>query len=238
MGERGRVEPEAVAVLRHQRDRHVGATASSASFVGSPRGSHSRSRQPVPRIQRPPEPRHRGGHSRDRLLEVARALEPHLALGDRPLHEVDVRVGESGQDAAAAEIDPLRARQRVLVHADAARDQPARDRERARRRQRRLHRPHDPVLEDHAGTCRSPGSPPPAARGDDRRRGPSPVRAAPRPASVSTSKRRVRVSIGCRGRLRVCQPWRLVSRHRRPVARLPCRRTSSACCRSAAVMFA
>ena len=35
---------------------------------------------------------------------------------------MDVRVGEGGEDAAAAEVDDVRARERGLVHADAAGD--------------------------------------------------------------------------------------------------------------------
>ena len=60
---------------------------------------------------------------------------------------MDVRVGEGGEDAAAAEVDDLRARERRLVHADAAGDVRARDREGTRGRQRRIHRADDPVLE-------------------------------------------------------------------------------------------
>jgi len=60
-----------------------------------------------------------------------------------------VRVGEPGQHAAPAEIHDLGARERPLVRADAAGHALACDRERSRTRQRRLHRPHDAVLEDH-----------------------------------------------------------------------------------------
>jgi hypothetical protein len=72
-------------------------------------------------------------------------------LRNRPGGEVDVRVGEPGEDAAAAEVDPLGPRERGLVRADAADDPLARDREAARERQRGLHRADDAVLEDHLG---------------------------------------------------------------------------------------
>jgi len=45
---------------------------------------------------------------------------------------VDVRVGEAGHDAAAAEVDHLRRGERGLVRADAPCDALARDRERTR----------------------------------------------------------------------------------------------------------
>ena len=60
-----------------------------------------------------------------------------------------MRVGEGGEDTAAAEVDDLRARERGLVDADAAGDVGAGDRERTCDRQLRIHRPDDPVLENH-----------------------------------------------------------------------------------------
>ena len=85
----------------------------------------------------------------ERLGELADALELHVALRERPGREVDVRVGEAGKDAAPAEIDDVGARERGLVRADPAGDVRAGDRERAGRRQRRIHRADDAVLEDH-----------------------------------------------------------------------------------------
>ena len=60
-----------------------------------------------------------------------------------------MRVGEAGEDAAAAEIDDLRRCERGLVRADAAGDPVAGDRERPRDGQRRVERADDAVLEDH-----------------------------------------------------------------------------------------
>ena len=62
-----------------------------------------------------------------------------------------MRVGEGGEDAAAAEVDDLGGRERRLVRPDAARDAVARDRERPGERQRRVERADDAVIEDHLG---------------------------------------------------------------------------------------
>jgi hypothetical protein len=62
---------------------------------------------------------------------------------------VHVRVAESRDDAAAAEVDALRPGQRRLVRSDAAGDPLARDRQAPHDRQRRLERADDAVLEDH-----------------------------------------------------------------------------------------
>ena len=83
-----------------------------------------------------------------------------------------MRVGEAGQHAASAEVDRLGARQRGLVHADAARDPLARDPERRDGRQRRVERADRPVAEDH-GAEPSLGS-----------RAVRPLRAGPRPAAA------------------------------------------------------
>ena len=72
-----------------------------------------------------------------------------LVLRERPGREVHVRVGEAGHDDAAAEVDDLRRGERRLVHADAARDALARDRERALRRHLRVERADEAVREDH-----------------------------------------------------------------------------------------
>ncbi len=69
---------------------------------------------------------------------------------------MDVRVGEGREDAAAAEVDAVRCRQRALVGADAADDPVARDREGRGGRQRRVHRPDDAVRDDHARSLDAP----------------------------------------------------------------------------------
>ena len=120
-------------------------TASSAAAVGC--SAHSAERQPYPRIQLAvPWMR---ADSLERVCEAGRPFELHLALRERPGREVDVRVGEAGKDAAAAEIDDIRTGQRQLVRPDATRHVRAGDRERAGPRQRRIHRADDAVLEDH-----------------------------------------------------------------------------------------
>jgi hypothetical protein len=101
----------------------------------------------------------RGRDPLERLVQRLRPFQAHLSLRERPRREVDVRVVESGQHAAAVEVDALRRGERGLVHADSAGDPVARDRERPRRRQRRLERPDDPVFEDHGlERNRSPGT--------------------------------------------------------------------------------
>src|SRR5205823_9831569 len=65
----------------------------------------------------------------ERLVERARVLEPHLVLGDRPGREVHVRVVEAGENASAAQVDPVGTGQRGLVRAYAAGDPAACDRE-------------------------------------------------------------------------------------------------------------
>ena len=74
-----------------------------------------------------------------------------------------MRIGEGGEDAAAAEVDSLRCRQSALVGADAADDPIPRDREGRRGRQRRVHRPDDAVRDDHARSLDAARSRPPAA---------------------------------------------------------------------------
>ena len=46
-------------------------------------------------------------HALERLREPGHALEPHVTLRERPRREVDVRVGEPGKDAPAAEVDDV-----------------------------------------------------------------------------------------------------------------------------------
>ena len=60
-----------------------------------------------------------------------------------------VGVAEAGNDAAAAQVDPLGAGQGPLVDADTAGDLVARDRERPGNRERPVERADRAVLEDH-----------------------------------------------------------------------------------------
>ena len=141
-----RVEPRRVVVLREEERRRV-----------SRDGVERRGRGLlVPLGGAPAVPAYPGAvsgmraHSLERVREAGRPFELHLALRDRPRREVDVRIGEAGKDAAAAEIDDIRAGKRQLVRPDAARHVRSGDRERASRRQRRIHSADDAVLEDHA----------------------------------------------------------------------------------------
>ncbi len=120
--------------------------SSSAAAVGWT--SQSAERQPVPRIH--VAAARMRAHALERLGERLHALEPHVAPRERPGREVDVRVREPGHDAASAEVDHLRSRERDLVHADAARNPVARDRERARDGQRGVQGADEAVFQDHA----------------------------------------------------------------------------------------
>ena len=151
--ERRGVQPHRVAVARRQRRRDV-----AGDRVEHLPRRLDRRRPVAARASRGPRSQPPGGteptaaaHALDRLLQRPRPLEAHLVLRERPRDEVDVRVREAGKHAAAAEIDDLRRRKRRLVRADAAGDPVAGDRERPRDRQRRVERPDDAVLEDHAG---------------------------------------------------------------------------------------
>src|SRR5262249_27083997 len=85
-----------------------------------------------------------------RLVEGRAALERELVLRERPRREVHVGVVQAGEDDAAAQVDDVGRGERGLVHSDAARDPLACDRERPLRRQLRVHRADEAVLEDHA----------------------------------------------------------------------------------------
>ena len=85
----------------------------------------------------------------ERLGEGRDAVELDVAAGERPRREVDVRVGERGQDAAAAKIDVVGRGEGVLVRPHASDDAIAGDRQGAGRRERPVHRPYDAVREDH-----------------------------------------------------------------------------------------
>ena len=62
---------------------------------------------------------------------------------------MDVCVAQAREDAAAAEVDRLRARERGLVGTHSTRDPLARDRERPSDGERGVERADRPVLEDH-----------------------------------------------------------------------------------------
>ena len=151
--ERGRVEPERVVVLGDQRrrapaghrverlPRRLDASAPSRRCASRGRGASARRGSAAAASPA------RASAS----VEAPRAVERDLVLRDRPRREVDVRVVEARDDAAAAEVDGLGARERGLVRADPACDPVARDRERSSDGKRRLERADDPVLEDHRG---------------------------------------------------------------------------------------
>ena len=106
---RSSVEPQRVVVARHQRRRRAARDTVERLF------RRLLGRRPVaaPPAQ-PAEPSSglglpgRHGDPLERFLQRARSLEPNLPLRERPGGEVDVRVVESRQDAATAEVDPLR----------------------------------------------------------------------------------------------------------------------------------
>ena len=110
----------------------------------------------APSVAAQPAPRRDLGlaHAGERLLDRRAAVQLHLALGQRPGREVDVGVGERGEDAAAAEVHHVGACERGLVDADAAGDVGAGDRERPSGRQRGVERADDAVLEDHGAEPR------------------------------------------------------------------------------------
>ena len=145
--ERCRVEPQRVVVLR---DQHRGPLALDLIE----RLAGWRAVGPVgvapPLATEPATGPRRGPQAVERLGERRAVVERHVVPCKGPRREVDVRVGEAGQHAAAAEVDRLGARQRRLVHPDAARDPVACDPERGHGRQRRVERANRPVAEDHA----------------------------------------------------------------------------------------
>ena len=149
-GERRRVAaPEPVPVRGEQGDRPEPTTSSSASGRLDGRRPVRRSASHVLAAAAWGE-RHALAHARERLVQGKRVLEPDLVLGDGPGRKVHVRqVAEAGDDAAPAQVDSLRLRQRRLVRPDATGDQVAGDRERAHDRKGRLERADDAVLEDH-----------------------------------------------------------------------------------------
>src|SRR4029077_1907711 len=76
------------------------------------------------------------------------SVERDVGTRERPGREVHVGVGETGENHPAAQIDDVGRGERSLMDADAARDAVARDRERSLRRDLRVHRPDETVLED------------------------------------------------------------------------------------------
>jgi hypothetical protein len=145
--ERCGVEPEGVVVLGDHRDRVLAVDRVQIRPRRRPAVGPVGIAPAVAAKPRPMPPR--AADAIERLGERPARVEPHLALCDRPRREVDVRVGEAGQHAPAAEVDDLRGGERSLVHADAARDPVSGDRERACLRKRRVERPDDAVLQDH-----------------------------------------------------------------------------------------
>ena len=143
--ERGRVEPGGVVVLREEQRRDV---ARDLVERGGRRLLVPLGRSPAVATD-PAAVSGMRANALERVREARRTVELHLPLRERPGREVDVRVGEAREDAASAEIDDVGARKGGLVRADATRDVRAGDRERARRRERRIHA---------CGRRRSPGS--------------------------------------------------------------------------------
>ena len=199
----------------HERGRRVPVTASRSPFVGSSSGSHRRSASPS---RQPAARRPRGAtaspHRAGRPPRRPRPLEPNLALRQRPPGS-DVRVGEPGKNAASAQVDALRARERGLVRPDAARDPVACDRERPRHRERRVHRPTTPFsritrqnlprmvpgyeIETRGDRARS--------RRGSRARGSTARSSSSRPTSTtSPARRRAPTSSSRRGRARAPRP--------------------------------
>ena len=148
-GERRGVEPDRVVVLRDQDRRPLAGDGVQQLL------RRLDVRLPVavaPAVAAQPAAGRdlRLANPAERLLDRRAAVQLHLLLRQRPGRKVDVRVGEGGEDAAAAEVDDVRARERRLVDADAAGDVRAGDRERPSCRQRRVERPDHAVLQDHA----------------------------------------------------------------------------------------
>ena len=115
----------------------------SARAPAASRRSASRTRAASRRARA----RHRAGARAP--LRASRIRRGDLVLRERPRREVDVRVGEAGDDDATAEVEDLGRRERRFVDADAACDAVACDRERALGRHLRVERADEAVFEDH-----------------------------------------------------------------------------------------
>ena len=155
--ERGGVEPERVVVACAISAAGVSPLSASRS-AASARGRLPVAAPPAVAAQPAPVGPRRAAGAVERLGERRAAVELDLALRERPRREVHVRVGEPGNDDAAAQVDHLRRGERRLVHADAAGDPVAGDRERALRRHRRVERADEAVLEDHSRNLRRGGT--------------------------------------------------------------------------------
>ena len=148
--ERGRVEPKGVVVAGHQGCRCVARDPVERLLRRLRRGrpvaaAPAGAAEPAAGL----DVAQRLGDPLERLVQGRGVLEPDLPLGERPGREVDVGVGEAREDAPPGEVNALRARERGLVRPDAAGDAVAGDGECARDGEGRIHRPDDPVLEDH-----------------------------------------------------------------------------------------
>jgi len=156
--EGGGVEPERVVVARHERGGDV-ARDGVQGFLRRLDGGRPVAAPPA----KTPDPASFGNGPDRRadagegLVERTGSLQAELALSERPGWEMDVGVGESGEDTAAAEIDAIGAREGGLVRAHTAGHELTRDRERARLRQRGVERANDALLEDHASNPIGPG---------------------------------------------------------------------------------
>ena len=118
----GAVHPQGVVVPRHQRRRHRAGRAVERGALGRVRPVALAPAEPAqPAARR--HARERRLDALERLVTGADALEASLVEPERPGGEVDVRVREAGEDAAAAEIDPTGVRGRPLRHDAAAQRQ-------------------------------------------------------------------------------------------------------------------
>src|SRR5204863_8583095 len=107
----GGVQPERVVVARHQGGRHVAGDLVERLLRRLDR------RRPVAAAPAEPAQPATGldvayclRDPLQRLVERARPLQADLSLRERPGWEMDVGVVEAGQEAAAAEVDHVRAR--------------------------------------------------------------------------------------------------------------------------------
>ena len=155
-GEGRGVDPQRVVVLRHERHGDVAADGVEGLLRRLDGG------RPV--AAAPAEPAqpaalghvpHGRGDAGERLVEPLRTLEPDLMLRERPGGEVHVRVREPGDDAPAAQVDALGAREGGLVRADPSRHPLAGDRQGRSAGEGGVERPDGSVLEDHGRNDRS-----------------------------------------------------------------------------------
>ena len=155
--QRRAVQPQGVVVAREQSHRRIGRHAverSSSWRLGPVAVTPADAPEPATRRNT----RDGLGDRCQSVVERVSALEPDLALRERPGGEVHVGVRESGHDAAAGEVDPLRAGDRPEC------DVPVVDGQLARERRRRVERADGTPMEDEIGAhatatlrCRDPG---------------------------------------------------------------------------------